>query len=42
MNEPIGVIVLAAGQGTRFRQVAGSDRTSYWLTAPDAMARCVQ
>lgn len=26
MNEPIGVIVLAAGQGTRFRQVAGSDR----------------
>ena len=26
MNEPIGVIVLAAGQGSRFRQVAGADR----------------
>ncbi|WP_223415232.1 MULTISPECIES: NTP transferase domain-containing protein [unclassified Pseudomonas] len=26
MSGPIGVIVLAAGQGTRFRQVAGADR----------------
>lgn len=26
MNEPIGVIVLAAGQGTRFRQVAGEEK----------------
>ena len=26
MNEAIGVIVLAAGQGSRFRQVAGADR----------------
>ena len=26
MTEPIGVIVLAAGQGSRFRQVAGADR----------------
>lgn len=26
MNEPIGVIVLAAGQGSRFRQVAGAQK----------------
>jgi molybdenum cofactor cytidylyltransferase len=26
MSEPIGVIVLAAGQGSRFRQVAGDDK----------------
>ncbi|MCK1793049.1 nucleotidyltransferase family protein [Pseudomonas violetae] len=26
MREPIGVIVLAAGQGERFRQVAGADK----------------
>ena len=26
MSEPIGVIVLAAGQGSRFRQVAGADK----------------
>ncbi|WP_458377142.1 nucleotidyltransferase family protein [Pseudomonas fluorescens] len=26
MTEPIGVIVLAAGQGDRFRQVAGADK----------------
>lgn len=26
MNEPIGVIVLAAGQGSRFRQVAGDEK----------------
>lgn len=26
MSEPIGVIVLAAGRGRRFRQVAGADR----------------
>ena len=26
MSGPVGVIVLAAGQGTRFRQVAGADR----------------
>jgi molybdenum cofactor cytidylyltransferase len=26
MNEPIGVIVLAAGQGSRFRQVAGAEK----------------
>jgi molybdenum cofactor cytidylyltransferase len=26
MNESIGVIVLAAGQGSRFRQVAGADK----------------
>ncbi|MHC8365876.1 nucleotidyltransferase family protein [Pseudomonas sp. ZT5P21] len=26
MSEPIGVIVLAAGQGNRFRQVAGADK----------------
>lgn len=26
MNEPIGVIVLAAGQGNRYREVAGADK----------------
>ena len=26
MSEPIGIIVLAAGQGSRFRQVAGADK----------------
>lgn len=26
MSEPIGVIVLAAGQGSRFRQMAGADK----------------
>jgi molybdenum cofactor cytidylyltransferase len=26
MSEPVGVIVLAAGQGSRFRQVAGADK----------------
>lgn len=26
MSEPVGVIVLAAGQGSRFRQIAGADR----------------
>ncbi|MET0778801.1 MAG: nucleotidyltransferase family protein [Pseudomonas mandelii] len=26
MSEPIGIIVLAAGQGSRFRQVAGDDK----------------
>ena len=26
MSEPIGVIVLAAGQGSRFREVAGADK----------------
>lgn len=26
MNEPIGVIVLAAGQGSRFRQMAGAEQ----------------
>ncbi|WP_201193169.1 nucleotidyltransferase family protein [Pseudomonas fluorescens] len=26
MSEPVGVIVLAAGQGARFKQVAGADR----------------
>jgi molybdenum cofactor cytidylyltransferase len=26
MSESIGVIVLAAGQGSRFRQVAGEDK----------------
>ena len=26
MSEPIGVIVLAAGQGSRFRQVAGAEK----------------
>lgn len=26
MSEPMGVIVLAAGQGSRFRQVAGADK----------------
>ncbi|WP_223545523.1 nucleotidyltransferase family protein [Pseudomonas sp. A-B-19] len=43
MNESIGVIVLAAGQGSRFRQVAGDDKDKLLVdcTGRDGAVRSV-
>ncbi|VVP76013.1 hypothetical protein PS918_01855 [Pseudomonas fluorescens] len=43
MSEPVGVIVLAAGQGSRFRQVAGDDRDKLLAdcTGRDGVVRSV-
>lgn len=42
MSEPIGAIVLAAGQGSRFRQVAGAGRTNCWRIVLAEMALFVR